>query len=170
MRRLDKPPNNAPTAVARVGCGASGLRYVKLKCNLEIDGTAGFAKPRMPVRFGSWPPTKHLSREGGRAGNSESLFWRCRRARKTYWNAICVARQHLEPLKKYLLIASKRPAQVPAGSSPAPRSPPQAGNADPPPSLRILCSASGSPRVADAIVRADVLPPPLPVPSSAYPR
>jgi hypothetical protein len=45
MRRLDKPPNNAPTAVARVGCGANGLRYVKLKCNLEIDEAAGFAKP-----------------------------------------------------------------------------------------------------------------------------
>ncbi len=37
---------------------ASGLRYVKLKCNLEIDGAAGFAKPPMPVRFRSWPPTK----------------------------------------------------------------------------------------------------------------
>ena len=33
-------------------------RYVKLKCNLEIDEAAGFAKPRMPVRFQSWPPTK----------------------------------------------------------------------------------------------------------------
>jgi hypothetical protein len=46
LEDLDRPPNNAPTAVAMVGCGASGLRYVKLKCNLEIDGAAGFAKPR----------------------------------------------------------------------------------------------------------------------------
>ncbi len=66
---------------------------------------------------------KHLSREGGRAGNSESVFYGAGESAKSIWNAICVARQHLEPLKKYLLIASKRPTQVPAGSSPAPRSP-----------------------------------------------
>ena len=46
---------------------------------------------------------KDLSREGG-AEKSGSVFWRCRRIRK---------RQHLEPLKKYFLIASKPPAQFP---------------------------------------------------------